>query len=133
MNHYLIFARRLCLVIVILIPTLYVVHSFESLHNYLDLSIYSSIMFIVHSILLYMYMFKSAKSSDKQLFISLTLANMLVRVVCSIVLLIVYKKLFNPVDGKFIIPFLCVYLIFTIFESGFMVGLAGEKPKKEQT
>jgi hypothetical protein len=53
---------------------------------------------------------------------------MLVKMVFSIVLLLVYKEVKQPLDGKFILPFLTIYLIFTIFETWFMVRLADEKP-----
>ena len=87
-------------------------------------------MFTLMSVVLYIILKKSLLNPDKQVFISITMANMLVRMLCSIILLLLYKNIKAPADNKFIISFLIVYIIFTIFETYFMVGLADQKPKK---
>ena len=106
------------------------VHTFESLKVYSDLSYYSIIMFSIMSIVLYILLRKSLFSADKQIFTSITLTNMLIRMLGSITLLLFYKKIKECLDNKFIISFLVIYVIFTIFETYFMVGLADQKPKK---
>ncbi len=127
MKHFFHFLFHLFLVLVILIPILYCVHCFEAQKNNVYVSVYSISMFTVLSLLLYLFLYKSVKSPNKQLFISITLMNMLIKMTCSIVLLLIYKANYHPVNGKFIIPFLLVYLFFTIFETYFMVNLADQK------
>ncbi|MFN8337664.1 MAG: hypothetical protein U0T36_01475 [Saprospiraceae bacterium] len=89
---------------------------------------YSLIMFTGLSIGLYYFLSISVRSPNKQMFISVTIANTLIKIVCSIGLLFAYKKVNNPPDGNFIFPFLAIYLVFTIFETWFMVKMADEKP-----
>jgi len=127
MSHFIYFITRLCLVIIILIPILVYIHSFASQKNYTAVSYYSVSMFAFLSIILYFLLYNSVKSPNKQLFISITLANMLIKMVCSIVLLLIYRAVHHPADGKFIVPFLIIYLIFTIFETYFMIRLADKK------
>jgi len=127
MSHFIYFIIRLCLVIIILIPVLVFVHSFASQKNYTTVSYYSVCMFTVLSIILYLLLYNSVKNPNKQLFISITLANMLIKMVCSIALLLIYRAVQQPADGKFIVPFLIIYLIFTIFETWFMIRLADKK------
>ena len=125
MNNFL---KGLGVSLLVLIALLYYIHGFEGQKSYTDISVYGVLMFSVLSILLYIFLSRSVYSSNKQLFLSITLANMLVKMVFSIVLLLVYKEVKQPLDGKFILPFLTIYLIFTIFETWFMVRLADEKP-----
>lgn len=125
MSYYI---KGLALSLLILIPLLYYIHSFDSQKNYTDISFYAVAMFAVLSIFLFFFLKKSIFSSSKQLFISITLTNMLIKMFCSIALLLIYKELNQPPDGKFILPFLSIYLIFTIFETWFMVKLSDENP-----
>ena len=127
MKQYIHFFLQLLLLLAVIIPVLYFIHSFDAHKNSIQVSIYSVSMFTVLSILLFFILNKSVKSPDKQLFISITLMNMLVKMVCSIGLLLFYKFTFQPVNGKFIIPFIVIYLFFTIFETYFMVNLANQK------
>jgi hypothetical protein len=127
MKHFFYFLSQLSLLLVVIIPVLYYIHSFDAQKNNVPVSLYSVSMFTVLSILLYIFLHKSVKHPDKQLFISITLMNMLIKMVCSIGLLLIYKVAYQPANGKFIIPFLVVYLFFTIFETYFMVNLADQK------
>lgn len=127
MKHFFHFLFQLLVLLVVIIPVLYYIHSFDSQKNNVHVSLYSVSMFTVLSILLYIFLYKSVKNPDKQLFISITLMNMLVKMVCSIGLLLLYKAAYQPANGKFIFPFLIIYLFFTIFETYFMVNLADQK------
>lgn len=130
MKYYI---KGLIVALVVLFPVLFYIYTFEDQKNYVDISYYGVVMFGVLSILLFVFLTKSLKSTNKQLFISITLTNMLVKMVCSIMLLLIYKEINQPPDGKFIIPFLSIYLTFTIFETWFMVRLADENLKNNMT
>ena len=125
MNYYI---KGLALSLLVLIPLLYYIHSFDSQKQYIDISFYTVAMFALLSIFLFFFLRRSIFSSSKQLFISITLTNMLIKMFCSIALLLLYRELNQPPDGKFILPFLSIYLIFTIFETWFMVKLSDENP-----
>jgi hypothetical protein len=121
------FFKGFALTQIILLPTLYYIHSFETQINYIDLSIYSVCLFSFLSIILYIFLGRSVAHPNKQLFLSITLANMITKMLFSILLLVIYKLVTKPADGKFIIPFICIYLFFTIFETWFMIKMANEK------
>ena len=128
MSEYTIFVRKLLIFLTFLVLVLSVVHSFESQADTILLSVMAVVLFTLLSIGLFIALKISVKSTNKQLFISYTLINMLVRMVVSIVLLLVYREIFKPVDGKFVLPFLVIYVLFTIFETSFMLKIADEKP-----
>jgi hypothetical protein len=123
MKYYL---KGLGISLLILLPTLYYIHSFDSQKQYVDVSFYATIMFFILSIVLFLFLKLSLHSTNKQLFISVTLTNMLVKMIFSIALLVMYKEINQPQNGKFILPFLTIYLIFTIFETWFMVKMADQ-------
>jgi hypothetical protein len=122
------FVKQYLILLIILVPSLIFVHQFDAQKTTVDLSIFSSLLFTLQSVILFILLKISVKNPNKQLFLSFTLMNMLVKMVASIILLLVYKELYKPFDGKFIIPFLVVYFLFTIFETFFMLKLANQKP-----
>jgi hypothetical protein len=122
------FIWGLLLCLGLLVPTLACVHLYGLGQKYIDLSLIGSLIFVIMSFLLFFFLKLSLQSSNKQLFLSVTLANMLAKMVLSIVFLLIYRKLNTPPDNKFIFPFLIVYIYFTIFETWFMVKLAYQKP-----
>lgn len=128
MSEYSIFVRNLLIFLACLVLVLVFVHSFESQADTILLSVMTVVLFTLLSIGLFIALKISVKSTNKQLFISYTLINMIVRMVMSIVLLLGYRELFKPIDGKFVLPFLLIYVLFTIFETSFMLKIADEKP-----
>ncbi len=116
--------------ILFLIPILWSLRVFILDESVYSIVWYSLLMFTILSIGLYYFLNLSVRSPNKQMFISVTIANTLIKMVCSIGLLFAYKKMNNPADGNFIFPFLAIYLVFTIFETWFMVKMADEKPTK---
>lgn len=127
MNHYISFLGKLLLVVFLVWCIMMFLHSFPLFAQYKNLTYYSIIMFTLMSIILYLFLYRSLYAKDRQVFISITLINMFFRMAGSVVLLILYKNIFNPPNNKFIISFLIIYSIFTIFETYFMISIADKK------
>ena len=128
MSGHTIFVRNLLVFLAFLVLVLVFLHSFESQSDTAILSIMTVVLFTILSIVLYIALRISVKSTNKQLFISYTILNMIIRMVMSIGLLLMYREIYKPVDGKFVLPFLVIYILFTIFETSFMLKIADEKP-----
>ncbi len=111
-----------------LVIILFFLHRNPAYQPYTDLSVISGGMFLALSLMHFLIIGKTLKKTHGQLFISYTMAGMLIKMFVSIGLLLIYKYHNMPPDGKFVIPFLIVYLFFTIFETWFMMHLAGKKP-----
>ena len=107
---------------------LFFLHQNAAYQPYKDLSVISGGMFLALSLMHFVIIGKTLKKTHGQLFISYTMAGMLIKMFASIALLLVYKYHKMPPDGKFVIPFLIIYLFFTTFETWFMMHLAGRKP-----
>lgn len=94
---------------------------------YVDISYWAISAFTVLSIIVYILttIFEKHKM-DGQL-TGLVLLNVLLKFLISIGLVVAYYKLASPEDGIFVVPFIIVYVIFTIFETYFMNELAKSK------
>jgi hypothetical protein len=71
---------------------------------------------------------KIVRSPNKTLFISATVGNMLFKMILAFLMVFVFYKKSAPADGNFILYFLVVYVIFTIFETSMLLRIAEQKP-----
>ncbi len=77
-------------------------------------------MFSVVSIYFYVASERLEDTEKKYKFINLTMTNMITKMILSAGLVTVYYITQSPDDGKFIVPFIIVYMVFTVFETYFM-------------
>jgi len=102
---------------------------FPGISGFLDLGFITWALFSVLSVFLFLIADKAVFHPERTRFISVTIANMLIKMVFSIGLVLSYYTLKKPVNGLFILPFLLVYGIFTIFETRFLLQIANQKNK----
>jgi len=77
---------------------------------WLSIALYTCFSLAVH------YLGKKAiRSSNKYAFTNVTIGSIAGKLLFSVILVVVYKKLADPPDNFFVIPFLLVYLCYTIF------------------
>jgi hypothetical protein len=122
------FFRAYCISLSLLLPILYAIHKSELHKGTLDLSIWSVVMFSVISFSAYFVVTRVAKSVKQQFFISLTMTNTLIKMVSSVVILVVYKQMHADLNRYFAVPFLVIYVTFTIFETTVLLNAANQKP-----
>ncbi|MBK9255929.1 MAG: hypothetical protein IPM42_10610 [Saprospiraceae bacterium] len=118
----------LVLVNILTLGILYYVDTFDRTSPYFNVGLTSLCLFTVFSTGLYLILRYFAKHPNKQLFLSGTVFNMFFKMLFSVGILMLYYVIKKPGDGAFVIPFLVVYVTFTIFETFFMLQLAQEKP-----
>lgn len=80
-------------------------------------------LYVLFSLVVHFFAKKAAVSANKLAFTNVTIGSMAAKLFVSIILVVAYKKIAAPPDDFFIIPFLLVYLCYTIFETNFMVKL----------
>ncbi len=83
--------------------------------------------FIGLSLLMYLAGHLTVKSDNKHLFTSIILGSTLGKMVLSLVLVLLYHKFAMPTSKAFVIPFFIVYLVFTSFETWFMMKLGKQQ------
>lgn len=112
---------------IILLSILYFLHSFERFSSYYDLSIISVFVFIIMSFGLFYVSKISINSTNKHLFISITLVNLFVKFMATGIILAGYYKYLQPKDTNFVLPYLIIYIAFTIFETVLILKVSDGK------
>jgi hypothetical protein len=98
--------------------------SFAVLGQHLLAAWWAIVLFVVLSVLMFVLGNIAAKAINKKLFSQLTIFFTFTKLLCSVGSIVLYKFKIQPSDKWFVIPFLLVYLIFTIFETYFMFQLS---------
>ena len=70
---------------------------------------------------------KAVASSNKYMFIRLVIGSVMAKMVLILLIIVVYVKLSQPESKFFVLPFLGVYLIFSIFETLVLYKIALSK------
>jgi hypothetical protein len=100
---------------------------FATFQQYGSVTWWSLGIFIPLSIAMFFGGKIAAKSVDKYIFSNLIMPFTFLKMFLSVAGLVVYKKIYHPETKFFLLPFFFVYLIFTIFETFFMVKLSKTK------
>jgi len=102
--------------------------SFSSrIGDLVDLSYYSIPIFSLLCIIIF-YVTKILQAQQKRAaLLNLVVINVFLKFLISSILVALYYKFSAPTDGIFILPFLVVYVTYTIFETYFMSIQATEK------
>lgn len=123
------FYRNLSLASLVAIAALGGLHFFSAFQKHWAVSALSLALFIGLSVALFYAGRAAAQSSNRLAFNNLITASVLGKIVASLVALFAYFKTQKPDDRLFVVPFLIVYVIFTAFETDFLLKLAKLKPK----
>lgn len=102
-----------------LVPPLYVVQG---------LSWLSLVFFFSLSILMFELGRRLAVNPNKNAFTSMVMIFVFVKMLLSVLIIAVYAKVAAPDSKLFVVPFFVVYLIYTIFETYFLMLLGRSKP-----
>jgi F0F1-type ATP synthase assembly protein I len=70
---------------------------------------------------------KAVQSSNKYMFIRLVIASVMAKMMLILLIIVVYVKLFQPDSKLFVLPFIGVYLIFSVFETLVLYRIALSK------
>ena len=118
------FFLQLLITTVIAALVLWGLHQVPRLAPYWLLSTLSLGGFMLLSIVMYYAGRKAAYSSNKHDFTNIIMGFTMGKMALSFMLIFAYLKLAEPTDKIFILPFFAIYLIYTIFETYFMMKLS---------
>ena len=100
-----------------------ILYRFPAMASGIALAWQSLGFFTGFSLLMYASARRVAKSEKKERYISLILAFSGLKMLCSFLLIAVYARTAEPDSRLFALPFFGIYLVFTIFESAFMIRI----------
>jgi hypothetical protein len=118
---------RLAFTVLLTLFLLFWIHRMEDYRNYWDISWVSVVLFVFMSVALYLISKIAVKSPNKQIFISIALGNLFVKFLVTALILGAYYKFAQPVDTKFVLPYLVIYISFTIFETVLLLRISDGK------
>jgi hypothetical protein len=114
------FFQLLLLTIGILALILSLMSMNEKIYEYIDIAYYAIPAFTLLSLVIYFLTEYLEKQADKGMLLNLVIINVMFKFLIAIGVVMIYHKLRNPEDGIFILPFIIIYVVFTIFETYFM-------------
>lgn len=117
------FFKQLGALSIILVLVLFLLHSFAPFKAFSNLSWLSLALFILLSIGMYFGGFKAAMSDNKHTFTNAVLGFTIGKMFLSIIVILGYNELIKPESKLFIVPFFTIYVVFTVFETYFMMKL----------
>ncbi len=106
--------------VVSLIASIYSAQLLE-VTQYLDLAYLSIGFFVAVSLIVYLLSERASRLKKKQFFMHIVMINTMIKMFGSVLIVIGYFKLVNPTSTRFVVPFLISYLLFSIFETHFMM------------
>ena len=114
------FFQLLFLTLIILIGILYFMSLNQKINEYIDIAYYAIPSFTFLSIAIYFLTIHLEKQPNKGMLLNLVIINVMFKFLIAIGVVMIYHKTKNPEDGIFVLPFIIIYVIFTIFETYFM-------------
>lgn len=123
------FYKRLIGLSAILLIALIGLSRFSLFEDTLTFSVVSLFIFILFTVFIFHLGAKSAESSNKNEFTGVAILAIFGKLVMVLAILFTYQSVVEPTSKMHVFPFLLIYLIFTIFETGVMMRLA--KPPEE--
>ena len=126
MNHRIFFIQ-LGVISLSTFLILFLLNQIPQFSPFKTFSYISCLGFILFSAGMYFLSYRAAMSSDKSLFLQQVLITTFMKMGLCIFVIIGYFKLAEPSSKMYAVPFLIVYLIFTIFETYFMMKLSKVK------
>ena len=102
-------------------------HLLPEVAPYWKLSVASVIFFALLTLLIFLIAKRAVQSPDPNTFTRISLLFVFVKLVAALAFIVLYDQLIEPKTRWFVLPFLLVYVLFTIFEVIFMMALSREK------
>jgi len=124
------FFIQLALVSIVTAVGLYFLNGMEKLQGHDALSWGSLALFIALSLAMFFIGRRAAQSDNKNDFTNTVLGFTVGKLLLALMVLFSYMQLAEPDTRFFILPFFCVYLIYTIFETYFMMQLGRSNTSK---
>lgn len=100
------------------------VHTLELLKPFQNLSFISITLLFIFTVVLFFAGKMAIQSSNKYAFIQLVIANVLFKIILAVGLVVIYVKLHQPVTKFFILPFIAIYIVYSVFETWMLYRLA---------
>ena len=110
------------------------IHRIDAIAEYYDLSVAGLVFMVLSVVLLFELSKRTVNSKNKYAFIQLVIASVLFKIIVALAIIVAYMKISVPENKYFALPFIGIYLIFSIFETAvlYKVALTNSNDQYEQ-
>ena len=122
-----IFFRQLSIISVLTAIVLFALNQWSLLSPYQDFSWISLAFFVLLTLAMYGVGTLTSKSKNTAAFTGTILGFTFGKMFFSLIIVIAYFQYTQPLSKVFVVPFFIVYLIYTVFETWFMMKLGKQK------
>ena len=114
------FIKNLILSSIVAFVLLLATQFFIDIKEHLSFIIAAYLFFVVFCIFIYWMAQRSSSSRAGEYFLYIVVINVFVKLIASFMMVFVYARYAEPSNKWFVIPFLIIYLVFTVFETYFL-------------
>lgn len=107
-----------------LVGTALLMHGRGEVGKFTNFSLIAIMAFFILSYLMYHLGSMAASSTNKYAFNNIIVGNMILKMFMCVVIILVYKNIYQIQSRAILLPFLIIYLSYTIFETYFLTKLA---------
>jgi hypothetical protein len=114
------FATRLCIITFLLAIVIIGIATVPGFSHTLGISVFSLVFFVLLNLAIYFAGIKSALSADPNSLTRLIMFLVFFKMFTCLLIVIVYDQYWNPASNHYILPFLIIYVTYTVFEVLFL-------------
>lgn len=92
----------------------------EKINEYIDIAYYAIPSFTLLCVGVFFLTEFLERQPNKSMLLNLVIINVMFKFLIAIGVVVIYHKHKQPEDGIFVLPFILIYVAFTIFETYFM-------------
>lgn len=122
------FLTQTGIVSLLVIILLAVIYAFMPFQPYWALGVISVLLFLGLTVAMFYFGKQAAASQNRNHFTTLILGVTVVKMFVSIGVVFLYFSIVRPSSRMFVVPFLMVYFIYTVYETYMLMILSKEKP-----
>jgi len=125
-----LFYKKISILTGCLLIFLAVLAQFSPFQNTLYFSIISTLVFFIFTISVYHIGLKVVDNPNKNLFSGVAITSIIIKLILILGFLFTYQAIKGPIAKHYLLPFILIYLVYTVFETMVMMRLA--KPTQKQ-
>lgn len=108
------------------------IHLDTVLKPFFDFSVLGLGIIVIYNLLAFSIGKLLMNSKNKYIFINFIMANIFFKIVIVMFYILVYVKLYTPLNKYFLLPFVGIYLVYAVFETYFLYQMVNLKQRFDE-
>ena len=117
------FLRQLLILTGAVLIVVTAIHQLPGFAPHWPLSVAAIGIYTLLSVVIYQWGKMTAAAANKQLFTQASLLIVIIKMTLSVAIVVVYQRVADPQSRYYVLPFLLIYLIYTVYETWLLMRL----------